>query len=210
MVYVDMLSIQLFTLTFAALLIFYTVVYSYLSIRKGKSIKELSEELKAASFPLFLLGMFMIITGLFGDFLYPLPGSYNMLFYDMYIMFGLILFSTSLAMYYKQPRAEHYIGFFALMAGAVLLLYGVSGYNLGMTSSPLGLLGLYASFGLAGIFAYPFMFLDAKYLLGKGGKKINKSMLVFGIIFLFFIICGAFIAAYIGGSSVPAHLANIP
>lgn len=210
MVYVDLLAIQLFTLTFTGLLLAYTIIYSYFSIKKGKSITVLTEELKASSFPLFLLSAFMIITGLFGEFLYPLPGSYNMLFYDVYIMFGLIVFSTASAMYYKQPRTEHYIGFFALMAGLVTIWYGVSAYNLSMTSSPLGLLGLYLSFGLAGVFAYPFMVLDSRYLLGKGGKKISKSLLVFGIIFLFFLICGALIAAYIGSSAIPAHLASIP
>lgn len=202
---IDLLAIQLFVLAFTGLLISYAILKNYLDFRQ-KKFGTLVDELSAAAIPLSFLGVYMVATGIFGQFTYPLPGTYNTLFYDVYTTFGLLVSATALAAYLKITRAFQYIGLFGLMLGAIGFLYGIAGYQIGLTKEPLALLALYISFGFAGIFSYPVALFTGRMFLSSK-KTISKAWMISSILFLVFLVAGSALALYIGASAVPAHLA---
>lgn len=204
MVFVDNLASSLFTISFAGLLLIYTIGSVYLAWRKRK--KEISDYLKGASIPICVIGIFILVSGLWGQFVWALPGSYNILFYDPFVAFGILLISFALVV--RLGGRLDYIGFLALLMGAVTIVYGVAGYNLKMTSAPIVLLVMYAFYGLAGIFAYPISFMV---------QKITEQQKSFGMLWylalaLFFItlFLASAAAGFVGLEAIPAHLATPP
>ncbi|EFD93033.1 MAG: hypothetical protein BJBARM5_0189 [Candidatus Parvarchaeum acidophilus ARMAN-5] len=91
-----------------------------------------------------------------------------------------------------------------------MIEYGVAGYNLGYTSAPLDLLGLYVSFGLAGIFAYPTALILDKYKENGSNKPLSNKWLIWIVLFIIFITIGAVLAAFTGAAAIPSHLAAPP
>ncbi|MGI0100854.1 MAG: DUF981 family protein [Candidatus Micrarchaeaceae archaeon] len=138
-------------MSFAGFLLLYTITSMYLVYRKRQ--KNFSEYMNSAGVPLGLLGPFMLVEGLLGQFTWPLPGSYNILFYDPLISFGLLLLGFAISVMLKV-RLE-YVGFFRLMVGAMVMVYGIEGYGIGRKGAPIALLGMYFLYGLSEIFSYP-------------------------------------------------------
>ncbi len=204
MAFVDNLAFLLFAISFVGFLFVYLALSSYLSYRRNR--KGYREHVKSASVPLLFLGAYMTIMGIWGQIVWPLPGSYNLLFYDPLTGFGLVLLAFFASSHFKIKM--EYAGFFALMNGIALIIYGVNGYMLKMTSSPIALLGMYALYGIAGISSYPLMLaLDE---VDQPKNKFSMKVMLFLIIFSASIFVASAIAAFIGVLSVPAHLANPP
>ena len=66
MVFIDNLAYSLFSVSFAGFLLFYTVISIYLSYkRKGKNF---TDHLNGASVPLALIGLYVLVTGIWGQF----------------------------------------------------------------------------------------------------------------------------------------------
>ncbi len=82
-----------------------------------------------------------------------MPGSYNILYYDPILASGLLLVAFSVSIRLKAKT--QYVGFLALLFGAMTIWYGISAYNLGLSTAPPEVLGLFGLFSLAGILAYP-------------------------------------------------------
>lgn len=204
MVFIDDLAFQLFAISFAGLLLVYTVLSIYLGCRKKGTYTP--DRLKSAILPIAVLGSYMLISGLWGQFAWPLPGAYNILFYDVLLSFGIMLISFALAVKY-DARLE-YVGLLGFFLGIMVIFYGISGYNLGLTKSPLALLGMYSLYGLAGIFSFPVL-LIADRLPGPK-KKIRRSWYLIFIIFCILLLLASLLAGYIGIAAIPAHLASPP
>ena len=145
MVFVDNVALELLILFFSGMLIIYTTINIY---REKKDNKK--PETKINIIPLFILGLFIFINGIAEEIMWPLPGSYNILFYDPFVLFGMILLGFSISIALKQKLS--YIGFFAFLSGIITGVYGLFGYLLNMTQSPQMLLALYVLFGISGIF----------------------------------------------------------
>lgn len=204
MVFTDDLAFELYTVAFAGFLIIYMTVKMSLAQRKGE--KDLSGYLGAGIIPITVLGLFMFIMGLFGESTWPLPGSYNILFFDPYTLFGIIILGASLSIILKKKL--QYVGFLSLMAGLVLIDYAIQGYALGLTSAPLALLGLFAFAGISGILAYPVtLIIDC-----SKPQKNNRSSLWLMVLVLFwiFIFLTSALAAFIAYEAIPAHLKSAP
>ena len=60
-----------------------------------KKQKDFSAQIKSAIVPLLLIGIYMFVMALWGQLAWPLPGSYNILFYDPMISFGIVLIAFS-------------------------------------------------------------------------------------------------------------------
>lgn len=205
MTFTDNVAFALFAISFAGFLLLYTVSSMYLVYRRRQ--KNFADYLKSASVPLGIIGTYMIIMGIWGQFTWPLPGSYNILFYDPLVAFGMLLLGFSLSVKYKV-RLE-YIGFLGLMVGVMVIIYGIEGYSLGLTAAPLGLLAMYFLYGLAGVLSYP-VSLIADRLPGFQKKRVWIGWTLILIAFWIFILLASVLSAYIGIVAVPAHLLNPP
>jgi putative membrane protein len=201
MAFIDILGSQLFALGFAGLIILYMTVQSYFLFRKGKRAEEI---IKAGTIPLAAIGVYMFLSGLYGQFTWPLPGSYNVLFYDIYPLVGLLFIGAAATIYLKMKL--QYIGFYGLLLGIMAMWYGAFGYSLKLTTEPLALLGLYTLFGVGGILGYPVMVMLDR---AQAGIK-NRSYLWYLLIYLFWItlLIGSILALVIGTSAIPSHLAG--
>jgi putative membrane protein len=213
MVFVDSLSLELFTLALVGALIDYVVIGMYKDYR-AKYVKKSAPKINVESRledSVFILGsitLFILVMGFYGEMTWNLPGAYNLLFYDPYIMLGIIL--LGLVMSVKHKHKLQYVGLIALFTGFILVEYGIAGYNLHYTQSPLDLLGLYLSFGLAGIFAYPMTLIIDKYRANGGNKPLPGKWIVWIILFLIFMTLGVGLAAFTGATSILSHLAVPP
>lgn len=111
-----------------------------------------------------------MVLGLWGEIAWPLPGSYNILFFDVYVLFGatFVVAAISMALSLKLQ----YMGFLALLAGGITIAYGYQGLVLGMTKDPFDTWLLYAAFGAAGIMAFPATVLTDYYLGHADGTNV--------------------------------------
>ncbi len=204
MVFVDNLVYMLFIIGFAGFIILYVVTSVYKESKRKK--KNLLEYLEGASVPLFILGLYVFITGILGQILWPLPGSYNILFFDPYISFGIVLLAFSVSVRYKVRLG--YTGFFGLLVGIMAIVYGMHAYSLGMTREPLMLFLMYLFYGLAGIMSFPIAFFVDK--LTRLQKNIGIGWNFSFILFWIFLIIASILAITIGATALPYHLLAAP
>lgn len=204
MVFTDDLAYQLFAISFAGFLLLYTSLSVYLAYRKKRG--NFTEQLKNASVPLGIMGLYFLVMGLWGQFSWPLPGSYNILFYDPFISFGILLVAFAVAARYNVKL--EYVGFLGLMIGAMVIIYGVAGYQIGLTSQPIALLMMYLFYGLAGIFLYPVL-LIADRLQGMQ-KRMRMEWHVILIIFCILLFLASSVSGLVAVLAIPQHLKSAP
>jgi putative membrane protein len=207
MAFIDNLAYSLFALSFAGFLILYLVISEYLTyIKRGKNYADFAARLEGAKAPLMIVGAYMIIMGIWGQFTWPLPGSYNILFYDPLVSFGMIVLALALSIHFSV-RFE-YVGFFGLLIGIMTIIYGVQGYNIGLTEEPIALFALYGLFGTAGIFSYPVALLMQKLPGLKKDPWIGWGLCV--AIFCLAMLGASLLAGYVAFSAIPSHLIKAP
>ncbi|MEM3863400.1 MAG: DUF981 family protein, partial [Metallosphaera sp.] len=186
MVFIDDLALMLFTLPLISILIAYTTIQSYLGFRK-EGYQAIKKSLDDSIIPAGILGLVTLIISLWGEFTWTLPGSYNILFYDVYLLMGIIILSYSMAVY--MGKRLQTTGIFALFVGLITIYYGVIGFNLGLTQEPLALLGLYVTYGLAGILGYPVtVFLDRLKEQPSERRNLGSWMIVFVVFWIIVIV----------------------
>jgi putative membrane protein len=202
--FIDNLAFSLFAISFAGLMLLYTMFSMYLAYTK--KVRDFSGYLNSAVIPLTLLGAYMIIMGFWGEFTWPLPGAYNILFYDPLIGFGIVLIAFSLVI--KNKTRLEYPGFLALLLGAMLVLYGIEGYSIGLTKEPLALLGLYVLYGAVGVLAYPVSLIADRLPGLKKNPWPGWTTILLAFMVLLFL--ASMLAAYIGFSAIGGHLVSPP
>ncbi len=202
--FIDNLVIGLITIAFAGAIILYMTAGLYYNYRKGRKL-DIFEYIKPGMVPLLVIGVFIIIMGLVGEITWPLPSPYNSLFFDPYVMLGFIIVGLAICTWNRLKL--HYMGFFALLVGIVLLYYGISAFALGLTSAPLGLLGLYLAWGVAGIMSFPVSLIYDKRP-GMKPRGAHPLWTIALIVFWMALLLGVMIAAVIAGGAIPAHLAG--
>ncbi len=209
MVFIDDLALMLFTLPLVSVLIAYTTIQAYLGFRK-EGYSAIKRSLDDSIIPASVLGVVITVMALWGEFTWTLPGSYNILFYDVYLLMGIIILSYSIAVYMEKRLQT--TGIFAFFVGLITIYYGVIGYKLGLTEEPLALLGLYVAYGVAGILGYPVtVILDRLRSQAVENKDppIGAWIVVFVLFWLAVIVAGI-LGAVIGIETIPAHLAHAP
>lgn len=204
MVFVDDLGFELFTLPLISATLIYTILRAYYGCKKD--LASIRNYLQDGVVPIGALGALVLVMSLFNEFIWTLPGSYNILFYDVYTLLGLLLliFAISIKMGYKLQIT----GFLGLLNGLITIFYGVVGYNLHMTLEPPVLLALYVLYGLTGIASYPLtLTLDNVMTTGVKDPKIWVwAIYLFVVLALLAGIVGGFLAV----KTIPAHLAHAP
>ncbi len=203
MVFIDDLAFELFTLSLVGVVSIYLTGYAYLYYRKG--LKDVETIMRPGAFILGILGVIIVIMGIFGEMTWPLPGSYNILFYDPYLLFGIILVSVSSSIILKQKL--QFSGILALFSGLIAIYYGVNAYLDKMTSSQIAMLGLYLSLGLTGMFTFPATLI---YDLLPSRDNVSKFWTVILVLFWVGLIVSSVLAALTAIEAVPQHLLKPP
>ncbi len=203
MAFIDDLAMELFTLSLVGVVSIYLTGSVYIAYRRG--IKDIEEVLKPGVYPLGILGGIITIMGIYGEMTWPLPGSYNILFYDPYLIIGLILVIMAVSIAMKQKL--QFTGILALFSGLIAIYYGANAYMDKMTSSPIAMLGLYIAFGLTGVFTYPTTLI---YDMLPGKEKVSKLWTVVLVLFWIGLVVSAVLAALTAIEAVPQHLLSPP
>lgn len=204
MAFIDDLAMELFTLALVGIVSVYMTASVYLEYRKNGA-KNIEEVLRPGVFPLGVIGAVILIMGFYGEMTWPLPGSYNILFFDPYMFMGIILVMMAIAIGYRQKL--QYVGILAFFAGIIAIYYGANAYIDKMTSSPIAMLGLYIAFGLTGIFTFPTTLI---YDMLPGRDKASKGWTVILVLFWVGLIVSAVLAAITAIEAVPQHLLSPP
>lgn len=150
--FVDFLAFQQITLLLAAVLVGYVGVVAFLAMRRNDAAG-VKAALRGGAVPLGSIAAVSTALAVWAEVAWPLPGSYNIFFTDVYLLFGATLLIVAISM--ATSLKLQYAGLFALVAGGVTIGYGWSGYHLGMTKDPFETFLLYGAFGLAGILSFP-------------------------------------------------------
>ncbi len=202
MAFIDNLAYGLFSISFAGFLLLYTALSMFLAYKRKQ--RNLTEYLKGACIPIAIIGIYLLITGIWGQFVWPLPGSYNILFYDPLVSFGILLIAFSMAIKYDVKL--EYVGFLGLLIGIMAIVYGIEGYNIGLTSAPIALLLMYLFYGLSGIFSYPISLIADRL----PGSRSNNTWLIILAIFCLLLFLASALSSYIGILAIPQHLLSAP
>jgi len=173
MAFIDFLAFQ------EALLLVATAIVGYVGLNVWWAMRQNDHEgvqsaLKAAGIPLAALGTIATILAVWAEETWPFPAipgtnlaSYNILFTDVYLLFGMTLVILGITMVLRLKLA--YVGLFAFVAGAVTMGYGWNGYILHMTKEPLETFLMYLAFGGVGIFSFPATIMTDHFLAHPDG-----------------------------------------
>jgi putative membrane protein len=223
MTFVDTLAFQLFSLAFVSGLLFYSGIVGYATYRKFGPRATL-DHLKAQAVPLGGMGLIIFSIGLWGEVVWPLPGSYNILFFDPYVLLGVVLIAFALSVTFG--RRTQYVGFLAAMTGLLSIYYGASAYQLGLTKEPFEMFLLYVALGGTAVFTFPVTLWIDRIILeplstagaataeptGATPMLLAQTKVIFGgfLLFLLFAVGSAILAILIGGGALPQHLSYAP
>ncbi len=204
--FIDDLALELLALSLAALMIFYMTLSIYLGYRRNGD-KDMEGHLKPGMAPLAVLGFVILGMGLFGEFTWVLPGAFNILYYDMFTLVGIVIiaFAFTIRMGYKMQ----YVGLFAAYSGIIAIFYGWRAYTLNIIgSTTIELFLLYVAFGAVGILSYPVTLIVDRVPAKGNPKWVGWTV----ILVLFWIaVLGAILASgFIGFGAVYQHLASPP
>lgn len=200
---IDNLGIEILSLSTVAMLVLYVTAEMYLRYRRG--LKNVYETEVPGTMPLFILGLYITLSGFWGQLTWPLPGSYNILFYDPYTVLGIIILSGAISVF-RKTRVQ-YVGFLSLLAGFMTIFYGYEAYILHMTNSPFNTMLMYVFFGITAIFAYPVSLLVDHV---DHESMDNKIWMVFLVIFWIMLLVSALMAGYVGFTAIGSHLLKAP
>ncbi|MGA3022778.1 MAG: DUF981 family protein [Thermoplasmata archaeon] len=172
MAFIDFLAFQEALLIVAAVIVGYVGVAAFLAMRRNDTAG-VKSALKSGAIPLGSVGAVATVLAIWAEEAWPLPGSYNILFTDIYLLFGVTLVVLAVTM--ATSSKLQYAGIFALVAGGVTISYGWNGYILHMTKDPFETFLLYGAFGLAGILAFPATLVTDHFLAHPDGTAFAFS-----------------------------------
>jgi putative membrane protein len=161
MAFVDILGLEIVMIFMGGLLLTYLGVAGFFALRRNDRAG-LAAVLKGGAGPVGIVGGISAMLGLWGEMAWPLPGSYNILFTDVFLLFGAVLVAFAVAA--AGGLKLQYVGLFAAGAGIVTAFYAQAGYALGMTKEPLQMFLLFGSFALAGLLALPATFVVDRFV----------------------------------------------
>lgn len=82
-----------------------------------------------------VVGFVATVTGLATIFSWPLPGSYNIPFGELSVLFGALFLGAGIALLKEWSLIS--LGIYAVLAGLAAVVVGVRVFNLKMTNQPL-------------------------------------------------------------------------
>ena len=101
MVFIDILAFEEVTLLMAAVLVGYVGVLGWWAMRRNDPTG-VKNVMKGAAIPVGAVGVIATTFGIWGEMTWPYPApylsSYNILFNDTYLLFGLTLLGLAISM----------------------------------------------------------------------------------------------------------------
>jgi len=221
MVFVDEMTFVMITLILVAVSVAYIVVTEMFAYRRSGP-KGLGLALHETAVPMMAMGLVILLVGFWGLFTWPLPGAYNILFFDMYTLLGIIVlgFGASVALHFRLQ----YVGVLSLVSGFWVLAYGWRAYQLNLTSTPWATFLIYIGFGVTAFLAFPVSLIADTWLSQRpenlpeppkdknGIPQYPVSYLQAAIVIVFVIVILLTAVAVEGtlGNSIITHLNNPP
>ena len=217
MAFVDNLGFELGVMVLTTAVAFYTGFMVWWFRRKN-DLARATMNLRGGALMLGFLGVFLAILGFWGEFLWPLPGQYNVLFYDPTLFGGLLLIGFALLVYWELPT--QYLGVVAGVTGLGIAYYGVRGYLLSLTKEPWEMLGLFLAFGLMVALAFPIsLFID--WYVSEPAKRVGTASpatlppipamwTIVVMVFLAFTAIAGVAAILMGFNTIWSHLEYAP
>jgi uncharacterized membrane protein len=175
MAFIDFLAFQEALLIFAAVIVGYVGFSVWYAMRRNDAAG-VKSALKAGAIPVGAVGLIATSLSVWAEETWPFPApmaSYNILFTDVYLLFGLTLVILAVTMAFQLKLT--FVGLFAFVAGVITMGYGWNGYILHMTKEPLETFLLYLAFGGVGIFALPATAITDYYLAHPDGTAFASS-----------------------------------
>ena len=173
MAFIDFLALQEALLLIATAIVGFVGLNVYWAMRHNDAAG-VKSALKGGAVPIGSIGAIATTLAVWAETTWPFPAipgtdlaSYNILFTDVYLLFGLTLVILAVMMAFHLKLA--YAGLFAFVAGAVTMGYGWNGYILHMTKEPLETFLMYLAFGGVGIFSFPVTIMTDHFLAHPDG-----------------------------------------
>lgn len=133
---------------------------------------DLNTERQRRWVPGFLMtGLLSSLTGLHMIFTWPLPGSFNILFGEMSVFFGVLMLGLALVILMKLDLLP--IAIYGTVVGIAAIIIGIQVLNLGLTQSPPLAGAAFIWVGLIGLFSIP--------MLGFQHNKIFRVLCPVGL-----------------------------
>jgi len=180
MAFIDFLAFQEALLLIAAAIVGFVGMSVWFAMRRNDAAG-VTNALKAGAIPIGSLGVISTILAVWAEETWPFPAipgtnlaSYNILFTDVYLLFGMTLVVLAVTMAFRLKLA--YAGLFAFVAGAITAGYGWNGYILHMTKDPLETFLLYLAFAGVGIFSFPATLMTDHFLAHPDGTAFAFSV----------------------------------
>ncbi len=218
MAFIDNLGFELGVMVLVTAVAFYSGFLVLWYRRKG-DIARAFKHLQGGSVTLGVLGVFLSVLGFWGELFWPLPGQYNVLFYDPTLLGGLMLVGFAVLVYLRLPT--QYLGVIAGVSGLGIAYYGARGYLLGLTKEPLEMFLLFLAFGVSAALAYPVTVFVDEYVVApatgtssSGNPPANPGLPQFWnvavLAFLVLLALSGIAAILMGFNTVWSHLEYAP
>jgi len=173
---IDNLAVQEVFLVLAAVMLAYIGFTAWWAMRRDDAAGVRSV-LKGGAIPVGVVGVIATAFGLWGELTWQYGFTflvqYNILFDDVFLLFGLTLVVLAVSM--GLSLRLQFAGLFALVAGGITISYAWNGYVLGLTKEPLDTFLLFSAFGLAGLLAFPATVMTDHYLAHPDGTAFALS-----------------------------------
>ncbi len=217
--FLDDLTLILDLLVVISAVVFYTGLFVWWHSRRN-DIARAQSHLKEGAGILGLIGVFLAALAFWGEFTWPLLGSYNIYFFDPLFLLAFLLIAFALAVWYRLPT--HFVGMISFVTGAGIAFYGIRAYQLGLTQDPFETLLLYLGFGAMGVLAFPAtLYVDwavqARGESSAAAPLANDLVALYprfwtGVValFLLIVVLAGFASLAYGFNTVWAHLGHPP
>ncbi len=214
----DDLTLVLDLLILVSATVFYTGFFVWLHARRN-DLERAGTHLREGGVLLGILGLLLGVVALWGEFTWPLPGRYNLFFFDPLMLLSLLLIGFAVATWYRLPT--HFVGMLGLVIGAGIAYYGARGYLVSATNDPFETLLMYLGFGAVGILSYPATLYVDWFVTGprntgadplpSGPKPANPNMwkVLLGLFLLMVVLAGVAALLY-GFTAAWSHIESPP
>ncbi len=173
--------------------------------RRGEAIEDTISGYLNAAFP---VGLILLIFALWGEFTWPLPGSYNIVYYDGLTFLGISVLTWWVAHRYSGKFL--YAGVVSAVLGVLTIYYGAVSYELGLSQEPIVLLALYVTYGLTGLLSLPLGIAIDAYR-GPNGKREGRTWILVAFAILAVVaLLAVLVNLVLVIPTVSAHLMHPP
>ncbi len=211
MAFIDNLGFELDALVLVTAVVFYTGIWIWWN-QSRKRPTQAVHHLRGGAVLLGILGGFLTMLGFWGEFTWPLPASYNLLFYDPTILVGILLLGFWATVWAGVPT--QYVGVVGVVSGAGVIYYGARAYILSLTQEPLEMFLMYLAFGALAVLSYPAtLFLDWYVTPTDPESTAAPVPTVWKLalaVFLAMAVLAGVASILMGFSTVWSHLAKAP